>query len=305
MAFIKRKYLEFLKLEPLEFKASYFEPVNLKSAGAYIDSYIVEHINSLGWKYKVFEFDFQGISVKLKISEGKSIKKILYYFCFLIYLFSQVRSIRELEVSIIRCRLKKLMPRDGSEMTPLHVNSGLTYGTHVLVYRNEEMIKVLTHELIHAFGIDRKTISAIEEKEITDLFGIQCKSVFINEAFTDTLACYINAVMYAVIRNERVSSALAKEKRHIVRVAEEILWRRQSRAQDICEKTHVTAYYVIKAMLFKRLPAFIGLLQKHHMCFDFEIREFIELIKGCDELVPRSHGLQSLRMSCLEILKGI
>ena len=301
--FIKRKYLEFLKLEPLEFKASYFEPVNLKSAGAYIDSYIVEYINNLGWKYKVFEFDFQGISIKLKISEGKNIKKIVYYFCFLIYLFSQVRSINELEVSIIRCKLKKLMPLDGSEMTPLHVNSGLTYGTHVLVYRNEEMIKVLTHELIHAFGIDRKTISAIQEKEITDLFGIQCKSVFINEAFTDTLACYINAVMYAVIRNERVSSALAKEKRHIVRVAEEILWRRLGK--NLCEKTHVTAYYVIKAMLFKRLPAFIGLLQKHHMCFDFEIREFIELIKGCDQLVPRSHGLRNLRMSCLEILKGI
>jgi len=305
MAFIKRSYLEFLKLEPLEFKASYFEPVNLKSAGAYIDSYIVQYINSLKWNYKVFEFDFQGIAVKLKISEGKGIKKILYYFCFLIYLFSQVRSIRELEVSIIRCPLKKMMPRDGM-MTPLHVNSGLTYGTHVLVYRNEEMIKVLTHELIHAFGVDRKTISAIEEKEITDLFGIKCKSVFINEAFTDTLACYINAVMYAVLNGERVSSALAKEKRHIVRVAEEILWRRrQNRAQGVCEKTHVTAYYVIKAMLFKRLPAFIWLLQKHHMCFEFEIREFIELIKGCDELVPRSHGLRSLRMSCLEILKGI
>ena len=76
-------------------------------------------------------------------------------------------------------------------------NSALTFVDHhkngdIIIYRREEMIKVLIHEMIHSNLIDNKI-------KFSDKSGIFCVNyeILLNEAYTETLATIIN-IFYTI-----------------------------------------------------------------------------------------------------------
>jgi hypothetical protein len=193
----------------------------------------------------------------------------------------------------------------------------------VIVYRNEEIVKVLTHELIHAFGLDAKFISPEEEAFVNEYFGITCKSATINESFTDALACYINTVMYTYLSN-RVHATFATnfaknfelERRHIVAQARKVLVHNGYYKKDgvlmndnmVCEKTHVTSYYVLKAVVYTDISDFVAMLNQNRLCID--LKTYTDILKTNLPLFVKNLNISknqkqkksSLRMSSLDVL---
>jgi len=300
--FIRQAYTEFCKLK-LQNKLSdkTYVSINLDDLN-YIDQRIINEIKTKFPHGEQHHIEFCGINVKIIIAGGNNIKRfLLFYTCFLIYLFKvHVGKILDnISITFICYEGKKHLPDDNSNLGPFEVNGGVTIsmGTSakIFVYRYEEIVKVLTHEMIHAFGLDAKTINENDEDFLNKYFNITCKSATINESFTDSLACLINAIMYThfslkkdiddSIFIKRCWKNIQKERKHIIHQAQKVLsfnnYKKHNgvlyREQPICETTHVTSYYVIKAIVYQNLTDFITLLSNTKMCID--IYNYIHIIK--------------------------
>lgn len=120
--------------------------------------------------------------------------------------------------------------------------------TYVKIWRFEECIKVLIHELVHFFQKDHQMIDYGEQKKkIAREFGL-FNFPKIYEGFTETLALIIYHQFYGKILNKDYNNELSKEYIHSL-----IQWNKiVSLFPDgvIREKANVTAYYYVKALLF-------------------------------------------------------
>jgi hypothetical protein len=142
---------------------------------------------------------------------------------------------------------------------------------NVIVYREEEVIKVLIHELIHALGIDyaHTFMSDTIEHDITTMFHTQ-KPLRINESFTDTWACIIHTCIYASLHKQLYSrtvftKCLRKEMDYIAYKGSQIAQRVLDMYKENgiwSERTHVVSYYLLKAINFENLEEFIDTFTK-------------------------------------------
>lgn len=302
-------------------------PLRMESS-TYIDDKILRSILLTFKTGNLHRFRYFGVSVELTIagSTQQTEKFLVYYTCFLTYLFKKKagRDIQRLSVKLVCYGGKKTLPGLSEGLTAYHVNGGITMSggvsADVIVYRNEEIVKVLTHEMVHAFGLDAKYISPEQESFFNDYFGITCKSATINESFTDALACYINTVVYAFLSSRESFGkaflrALARERRHILSQAYKVLahngyYKKGGmllNRNPVCEKTHVTSYYVLKAVVYKDISGFVEMLNENRLCID--LHRYIGILKRNLPLFvrgiktpKRSKSKSSLRMSRLDLL---
>ena len=93
---------------------------------------------------------------------------------------------------------KKFPKKKNSLLGPNESNSGVTFSNFVesgeiTIYRNEECLKVLIHELIHANFIDKELIFINEklEKQFNSYFCTNYE-ILLNEAFTEAMATILN-----------------------------------------------------------------------------------------------------------------
>lgn len=131
---------------------------------------------------------------------------------------------------------KRKFPTDsrrwGEALGARHVNGGLTWRvggeTCVFVYRTEEMVKVLMHELIHAIYVT-KTLSTME-----------------TEAVVEALACEVYTRYMEDVKG--CVGARRAMTRHIRDQSARVRWYLEN--VNSKEESNVYAYYVIKATLY-------------------------------------------------------
>ena len=174
-----------------------------------------------------------------------------------------------------------------------HVNSGMTTyrrnerENHIIVYRKEEWLKVLIHELLHAYRVD---ILAHNNKSILkSIFPIKSELNY-NEAYTECWAiilhclldAYIKCDTYEKFRNmfhENIEleicfsmkqankvlhhmylhyNALITEHKHDINIS-------MIRNLYFKEDTNIFSYYVLKVVLLFFYDEFIGFCGKYNM----------------------------------------
>lgn len=261
------------------------------------------------------------------IKSNKRIIDFMFnYTCFMIYFLSKISSVpRNLKIYLFNYKGKKYIPEDGI-FKSINVNSGMTISYDIdnaviIVYRKEEMIKVLTHELIHAFNIDAKYISSDLTINLKNHFCL-VGEININETFTDTLACLINIIMFTILEDshgnnfkKRLNINMKKECNHMYAQARKVLLINKYDLDNNMkcvienkEETHGIAYYVLKAIIFKK--AILFLKNNNYMLKDID--EFILLIYnslndvnwnifGKKQLLIQKEK-NSLRMSSVDII---
>jgi len=170
----------------------------------------------------------------------------------------------------------KLIER-GKELDYKHVNTGVSYREKIVVYRREEMGKVLIHELLHRyrFELDKR-----HSREICQYFGVE--SINVNEAYVDALAMIIHVAIYAKGHAPTFSKQWRIELRHVYQQALCIsrlyhdLYGHQRFV--IKEKTNTLSYFVIKAMLYSslglRIPIIRGESDRTQELYDTIISQF-------------------------------
>ena len=216
------------------------------------------------------------------ITNELSIKRARFFFnytCLLCYILQRIsKSERLLKITLVDYLGEKKLPsKPGKVLSSKHVNSGLTtfYKSEnradVLVYRREEMCKVLIHELLHAHDIDSKYISSSSESNISSLFCLD--RLNINEAFTDAFACILNVILYTFFEKgdmSRLNMNMRREIDFIKSQAHKVI--SYTGYTGICvrpikEETSVMSYYVVKSVILSNLDEYVRFILKHNLQF--------------------------------------
>lgn len=315
MEFIIKTYEEYSQIEK---KTNDYNIENLgisdiiSESNNYLNHAIYQDILSSIKTRWVYEYEFANAHIKIYICGEHKDDFLIYYTNFVMYLFNKIKPMkRDLRLILINYEGKKQLPDVKEELTSYHVNSGVTISRdghgEVIVYRKEEMIKVLTHELIHFCDLDEKYSDETLSASLSKKFKIICMPVNINESFVDSLACYINTIMYTVLSKplnfkKAFKKNLMKEIRFIVDQASKVLNHVGYPNKQVCERTNVTAYYVLKALVYMDMTKYINYLSKYNYQF-INQKEYLNIINYNDIeiLMIKKNRSKSMRMSCLDI----
>ena len=202
-------------------------------------------------------------------SEKNNIKKALLRIKVLKNYFNNEM---EVNIGIYPTHFKKTINKIRKKLIPLganNVNSGLTFYTlgekkngTIILWRLEEMNKVIIHELFHSIKVDIGLIlnEDIFEPYMKKKYNLD-KFIGINESYIETLACIFNVILY-VIENK-----LSKNE-FIVRIKYEIFYSITKASQilnyyglsnlnDLIQEKHIKfiqnsnifSYYILKLFI--------------------------------------------------------
>jgi len=273
----------------------------VSSFNIFCKGYVTPHIIYANSEYTMDVANTRYINTKIantrfrKQATSKDIiirynKNPRYYIEFLVFYVSWIKyilniikpEVRDVRLKVYLTSFKKSFPGNQKMLEPYNVNSGVTFTYNhvpykdVIVYREEEVFKVLMHELIHAFNIDSIYLDDRHEGRFREYFGRSCK-LYLNESFTDTLACIYNCLSFSLIlgrvkKDPDILSLfkmyLARERLYILEKSRDVLtyegfkWDSGgiTHKGKSTEETHVISYYILKALNFYYLNIFFEFL---------------------------------------------
>jgi hypothetical protein len=219
-------------------------------------------------------------------------KSLIKFICMCAFILNRTsRPVKEIDIVLVFSKQRKELPDKSSKisLSPPHVNSGLTIhmnrtntsGAHVpfcMIYRLEEMEKVILHEMMHAWNIDF-WYQPHHEEHFRNLFNIgdTGKGTRLSESYNDALACMFMVGVDVYKGQKGAMSSLEKftelyEQRmhytrlHVVDVAQRVIAYHEGdempEKSQWREDTHAFAYYVVKALIFLDMPAFDAFLER-------------------------------------------
>jgi hypothetical protein len=196
------------------------------------------------------------------------------YVRYLTVLFDSMagRRPRNLVIRVVACNVPKCFPGDHSVVLGSDdVNSGVSWqdshGAYVLVYRTEDVFKVVAHELIHAYNLDFRAYDYAFDAFFMDHFHACVQTPYkhednplaLYEAYTEVVAAAIHItshVLFSIQPNTlrecipHMTRVNAKEKKFLLRQARNVF--RYMRAHGkYMEDTHCFSYYAVKAAWFQ------------------------------------------------------
>jgi hypothetical protein len=227
---------------------------------------------------------------------------------------------------------KKVFPKKKNNiLSPNEINSGLTFlnfhkNGDIILYRKQEILKVLIHELIHSNLIDEKIIFSKNIKNFSNLFCVNY-DILLNEAFTESFATIINIFYIHInskLNNKLLDVMFYNEILYSTYISTKIMnyydidnIENVIKNKSLCktifpQKTNVFAYYILKNIFLKNHINFGKILSKYDINNNYKINnemcinDLIKLIlNNIQFLDNKSFSIndknRSLRMCLYEI----
>ena len=204
------KYIKQIKLKEINyklFKIKKAEIIESKFVPDKIVKYIRENINyKYIVRYKYLDAKknancniYLEYYSKDKIPHKKIQKKFLIIIRRIIFMMVLSNTYKSLNIFIYDTPFKKKFSCNNhtkcGHLSHNNVNSGLSYLNNVIIFRREEYLKLLIHELIHALDIDYKYETKKDQETIFDIFSVNSKNLLINESYVETWAIIINVFL--------------------------------------------------------------------------------------------------------------
>ena len=178
---------------------------------------------------------------------------------------------------------------------------------NIILYRKEEAIKVLIHELIHSNLIDEKLIFTNKNSTFTKLFCTNYK-ILLNEAFTETIACIINIFIIHIIHNLKISELNKMFQNEFIYsnyICSKIkTYYKINKIKDIIknskhktcinyfpQQTNVFSYYFLKNILLKNHIVLGSILKKYNT--NYKINNNKAVIKIINLLINNMEDLDN------------
>ena len=233
------------------------------------------------------------------------------------------------DISILLSPFKKVIYNNQSKiLCSNNVNSGSTLsGSYINIWRSEELLKVLCHELIHFFEIDEYMYDDKEKNilinKIKENFNIKGRIIPF-EAYTDSCAIIIHSIFVGNILSYSINDTyklLSLEICHSIFQAAKVLNNFEitnlNDKKEINQGTSVFSYYIIKSALLTSLNNFIKfsgtdfkfnnrINEFNNLIFNsFNQDKYNELIKEYINIINRNklniYVFYNLRMSCIQL----
>lgn len=304
------------------YKKKFDMKLNLYSK--YLDKSIKNEIYNIMNINHSIDYDICNQSIILNFWTSRNKKPRLFndiinHINLVIYILNSYKKLNDsfdkIKITIIDLNKPKKFNYDSKNLTPKNVNSGVTVKINdtieVLIYRREELSRVIVHEMIHVLDFDDKSINVNFSRKYNVYFGIIGKSINLNESFVDACAIYLNNIIgnlykYAHNYNQyryHLELSLIKERKYILGLATKVLKyynysiinNSLKYKKKRTECTHVTSYYVIKAFLYKNLESYRSYLIKYR----FSLKNINLLLEIIDK--GKNSYLSTTNLSKLDI----
>ena len=317
-------FLNNLKYDIEKTKLDHGEYLNV----SFISEKIRQAILKLLYKFDI-RVSFNGMIIHLQYYHSSSnldkkskqlIQKIIEK-TILVSLLIQ-RTEKTVFIKVYPTAFKKILPKQ-RVFEPDNINSGYSIvGREVVIFRSEELYKVLIHELLHYFDI------SIEEHTFKcgiycDIFAIKKNTeLILNEAYVEFWAIILNCIIliYDLQRTFDIAKIIhllnyeldfslyqcAKIFRHCSFTSyQDFLHNSHYKLE---QKTHVFSYFIVKTALLFNINRFIN---KYNLHQQINRNEFTKLIidslknpsfqkyidKYIREMINKDYISNSLRMS--------
>ena len=188
--------------------------------GDFISSKISNYINKeLKYKYTL-SYRYKDNKIKVRYfrkSELKNINKLLEIVINrIIFMMKITDTYKDVNMFIYDTPFKKKLPCKSFEKCKKNlsvddINTGYSWSNNIVIYRKEELLKLIIHEMIHLLDIDVKYEgnSNMKNKFLKSLC-IESFNVLINESYVETWAIIIH--MYIGLLEQKRNNYLNYEK---------------------------------------------------------------------------------------------
>lgn len=268
---------------------------------------IIKSIDAIASHTMSFDYTIskRSVNVQLVFMDKNSISEIeqqytqyvemIYIIIHLLNNYSSIECGKNLSLFIYLTDFKKKVPMSSlDEFDATHVNTAYsdicTRNSHIVIYRNEELIKVLIHELFHNYGLDFSRIKYNSTKEkMLKLFPIktECELTesyaeffgeIINVAITTyylddsvKLGVYITNAHYLLFYEQLFSLVQSVKILHKIGLEYENLYLNDEVSKTLrnnmyySENTNVFCYYIVKNILLFNCPDFLTFCSKRNL----------------------------------------
>lgn len=254
----KLKKYKIKDVKKLNIKKRYVKKINLIET-LFISDIIREYIDKnnkycikIIYKYKNKKIKLKYYSKELNVNEIL-LKKIINR---TIFMMDITNIFKDINIIIYDTPFKKKLPCKNfcKELSSDNINSGLSYSNNIIIFRYEELLKVLIHELIHVLDIDVKYEDNINKKLLLSKLCI--KDLLINESYVETWANIIN--IYLVLYDKKNLTLdnyienLIKEKRfNLKQCCKIMIYYNINDINILCnnnikDNTNIFSYFILK-----------------------------------------------------------
>lgn len=227
------------------------------------------------------------INIKCNNKNSKSFLErinIIIYFLEFIRMKSDDQDL-EMDIYIVLSDLVKIFPENNKTMGIKNANTGYTdfQKNIIFIWRYEEYIKVLFHEAIHFFSLDK------HDHHVDHIADIDGPHIY-NEAITDVLGIYYHIIFLSLITQVKIKTLLELELSFIRNQAMTLNdhfglgnWKGKPK-KVIKQSTAAFSYYILKYLLFEFLidhdldeTVDYGELLKKSLAFGFKIKPYTKI----------------------------
>ena len=202
---------------------------------------------------------------------------------------------------------------------PNEVNGGATIMTDnpsIVMWRKEEILKVLIHELVHTFAYDhsREGDEASLVKHYQQKYDVSSQVLNIFEAYTEIWAelihCYLLSHYILKHRKLKISkyelfNALVQiERKFSLEQCQCVLQLHQEEiTKDINKETNVLPYYVIVGEIYESLQEFLQFCLHNNTKFLHikDLNKYFRYLKGLNKMTKKNKKMKTGRMTICEL----
>jgi hypothetical protein len=181
------------------------------------------------------------------------------------YMMQFPNTLDSLQVDFAFTSVPKQLPHHGV-VGPSTLNTGYTIGNTIVVYREEEWLKVFIHECMHVFLYDLE----LRDKP-TLLYSLFPISIHVNESYCELWARILNCCVISVMNDASLEHLLEKERKHSSEQLVKVLnymkltyLQLMDKNTDYKENTNAFAYLVIPAILIQHPYSFVTWCKKNN-----------------------------------------
>lgn len=323
----------------------------LQSESKYISQSVIQYTNIFStYKHVVRVIPESGTRIDIIFLSGKhcvalnkkDIDEITYYVELFVRVLEQLSKVyhKTIELVLLPTKFKKILDVTRKlVLGKLQVNTGVCFKgmfPFILIYRYEELLKVILHELLHYYKFDyyeTPGLSSISFPKFASKYKIQTDEarLALNESFNDALTLTIYIGMYIHKNKKSVlnhfSSFLAEYRllyktvvNYVCKLSYMLLLYAQHYHNGYTiENSHAFAYYHGKAALLSNQTRWFEFLKQNpRLDIDNKITSYLKLLEECldsrlyknmlkanndVQLLSNLSNIWSLRMCHLDIIK--
>ena len=287
--------------------------INIFETNPYIPQTFKNTIISFHKNYS-YRVNFLNCSVDLNIHcKNENIDELLYHILEVLkFMMSVDDNKKSFSLHIYLTDYKKSVSR--GSYTPEGVNSGSTDRNNtIIIWRKEDILKVLIHEIIHLLGFDNVEDSQEIIDHYNEKYRLGNKKLNVYEAYTEIWALLIHSYYLALVTQKSLSTKISVKELFFNYVIIEKHWCNElggkllsffKEGENIDERTNTTSYYIIKTEILNDLKRFLKLCKNPKISLKMnDNKRFLDYLKKLSKI--KKNKSSQKRLSSTMIINSL